>query len=242
VTTLATEASTAPPPSVASEEAYESTLATETSTAPPPSVATLLEVEEATEMSPSRRPERTATTVLPIAAAPSDATPSSIASLGMEEDDADPAVAHFAFEETAPAPSPTGERPPPRPQPIAAVNHAATPFSMARLGAYLEDEGDPPAFAFTTATAAAATIYKWSPHERTPPAIVRTIASSLAALAREGHLEDDCDPPVARRWSPPRPQHDIVPTRVRGFVVDCGGINNRFAVKMNGLGFRKGVG
>jgi hypothetical protein len=218
----------------------------------------------------------------------------------MEEDDADPAVALFATEaETVPAPSPTGERPPPRPQPIAAVNHAATPFSMARVGAYLEDEGDPPAFAsqatevetalapshagerslprpqpiaavnhaatpfsmarlgayvedegdplapvFTTPTTDAATTCTWSPLARTPPAIVNTIASTLFDVAKEGHQEDD-DYPVARRWTlatSSSNERAALASKTSLELEDEGGRASAFLPQVVFVAFRAGIG
>ncbi len=129
-----------------------------------------------------------------------------------------------------------GKQTPTKPRPIAATNHSATPFLMARLGAYVKDEGNPLALAFTTKTTDAATTQAWPPHPRTPPAIIRTFALLLAALARAGHLEDDCNPPVTHRWSPMPTQHAIVATSVLGGISTC------LTWVMNGLRFRVVIG
>jgi hypothetical protein len=65
---------------------------------------------------------------------------------------------------------------------------------VARLGYYVEDEGEP--IALKQYTLDAATTNKWSQLE-VSPATITTVATSPSSVAREGHQEDEDDPPVA---------------------------------------------
>ncbi len=94
----------------------------------------------------------------------------------------------------------------------------------------------------------ATTFRPWFPRERLLLAIVATIASFLSSVAREGHLEDDGNPPVASRWHlvelPDLLQkHPAIASKsVPGYVRDGGRVASAFKLMSNVLAFWLGIG
>jgi len=149
------------------------------------------------------------------------ASPSSVAHLGREEDDADPSLAPFESRGSTRAgvEDPVGGRELGERQLVATLTNVAMPPPGARRD-HVENVGEH----FVLATIVTTT-GEWSPRGQSTPAIVATVASSLSSVARSGHQEDDDYPVFAT--SPPGPRRNHVENVGEHFVLatDAASIN-----------------